>query len=112
MLDTDATSAKVEIYDPATDTWSTGPDLPTPRGGLGAAVLDGQAYVVGGETTAEALSTVEALDLATQSWTPSEALPTPRHGAGVVSTGGRVWVIGGADVPAFGAVDIVESFAP
>ena len=39
----------VEIYDPATNSWSTGVPLPTGRGGLAAAVLGDRVYVFGGE---------------------------------------------------------------
>ncbi len=40
----------VEIYDPATDTWTTGPDMPTGRWGLRTSVVDGKIYVIGGVT--------------------------------------------------------------
>jgi hypothetical protein len=42
------TFGTVECYDPATDSWSVLPSLPTPRSGAGAAALDGALYVVGG----------------------------------------------------------------
>lgn len=102
----------VEIYDPATDAWRTGPAMPTEHGGFGAAVLDGAAYVVGGEQPDRALDTVEALDLARGTWTTLTPVPTPRHGHAVAAAAGRVWVIGGADVPIFGAVDVVEAYTP
>jgi Kelch motif len=36
--------AVLEIYDPATGRWTRGPDLPTPRSGLTAGVLDGHIH--------------------------------------------------------------------
>ena len=39
----------VEAYDPATDAWERMPDLPTPRGGHTAAVVDGRIHVTRGE---------------------------------------------------------------
>ena len=38
----------VAIYDPATDTWTRGPDLPTARSGLVSAGMDGRSVVMGG----------------------------------------------------------------
>ncbi|MCB9733968.1 MAG: kelch repeat-containing protein [Deltaproteobacteria bacterium] len=40
--------ADVEVYDPATDTWSRLAPMPTPRHGTGAAALGGVVYVPGG----------------------------------------------------------------
>jgi Kelch motif protein/galactose oxidase-like protein len=37
-----------EMYDPATDTWTTMAPMPTPRHGLGAAVVGDKIYVIGG----------------------------------------------------------------
>lgn len=42
----------VEVYDPATDSWSRWADLPTPRHGMGSVVLDGRWYVMAGATGA------------------------------------------------------------
>ena len=38
----------VDVYDPATDTWTTAPDMPTGRYGAYSSVLDGKIYVFGG----------------------------------------------------------------
>ena len=38
----------VEVYDPATDTWTKAPDMPTGRFGLRTSVVDGKIYVIGG----------------------------------------------------------------
>jgi N-acetylneuraminic acid mutarotase len=38
----------VEVYDPATDTWTTAPDMPTGRFGAYTSVVDGKIYVFGG----------------------------------------------------------------
>ena len=49
-LSPDKNSAALERYDPATDKWQRLPDMPTARGGLGAAIADGHLLAVGGET--------------------------------------------------------------
>ncbi len=38
-----------EVYDIATDTWSTHAPMPNARSAIGAAALDGKIYVIGGE---------------------------------------------------------------
>ena len=53
--------ATAEAYDPATDTWSSQPSMPTARHGLGAAAANGVLYAVGGTNDAQWFTTVEAL---------------------------------------------------
>lgn len=38
----------VEVYDPATDTWTTAPDMPKGRFAPRSSVVDGKIYVIGG----------------------------------------------------------------
>ena len=40
----------VEEYDPETDTWTRKADMPTPRNGCSAGVVNGKIYVIGGAT--------------------------------------------------------------
>jgi N-acetylneuraminic acid mutarotase len=72
----------VERYDPATNTWSTLPAMPTARYGLAAtAGLDGWIYVIGGcSSTARkgALRTVEAYDPVRNTWHRRASMNTPR----------------------------------
>ena len=42
---------QAEVYDASTNTWATLAPMPTPRHGMGAAVIDGKLYVPGGATT-------------------------------------------------------------
>jgi N-acetylneuraminic acid mutarotase len=37
-----------QVYDPETDTWTTGTPIPTPRWGLGVAVVNDELYAIGG----------------------------------------------------------------
>ncbi|TMK86333.1 MAG: hypothetical protein E6G57_12475 [Actinobacteria bacterium] len=76
----------------------------TPRGGLGAAIIDGTVYAVGGETPTGVLGTVEAFDLATGSaWVPVPSMRTPRHGVAVQSVGPSLYAIDGGRQPQAGA---------
>jgi hypothetical protein len=61
------TFPQVEVYDPATNTWSAAPNLPTPRHGLAVQGVGDVIYVIGGGPTA-------GLSVAPQ----NEALPIGR----------------------------------
>jgi len=92
-----ATNA-VEIYDPASDRWTSGPPLPTARMGLVAAVLNGKLYAIGGRTdgfSTSAVGTVEVFDPATQAWTTRNPMSQPRHFAAGAALGGTILVAGG-----------------
>ncbi len=65
-----AASGVVEVYDTATDTWATKSDMPTPRVGVTASVVDGKIYLIGGNSNA-----TEAYDPATDTWTTKTPMP-------------------------------------
>lgn len=105
-----AESGIVEVYDPATDTWSSGSAMPTPRQLLSAGVLNGKIYVAGGQTaTNNALDTVEVYDPSTDSWTSSTSMLTARNGLATAVVGSTLYAIGGADIPG-NLLASVESF--
>lgn len=106
----DLTLDIVEVYDVDTDSWSVGPPIPTPRGWIGAALLDGQIYVGCGKTirTAEekertgderhfqARDVLEALDPKTHTWSALSPSPSgARAGVSVAACGGLIYIIGG-----------------
>ncbi|MEW5847978.1 MAG: kelch repeat-containing protein [Myxococcota bacterium] len=69
----------VEIYDPATDRFSTGPSLPSPRYGHSAVLLrDGRVLVVGGYAPGSTLDTTEIYSPATGAWTAGPTLNRAR----------------------------------
>ena len=72
--------------------------MPTPRGGLTAALAEGRIYTIGGESlrSARTFEQNEVLDPATGRWEPAPDLPTPRHGVASATFGCRIAVIGGA----------------
>jgi N-acetylneuraminic acid mutarotase len=92
----------VDIYDPATNSWSAGADIPTPRDHLTAAAVDGIVYAIGGRRVSvdAVVDAVEAYDLETDEWTTRSPMPTRRAGLGSTASGGRVYVYGGEE---FGA---------
>ena len=83
-------------YDPGTDRWRTRAPLPTARGALAAAVLDGRIYAAGGVGAARRnTDAFEVYDPVADRWESRAPMPVPRdhHAAGVV--GGKLHVVGG-----------------
>lgn len=105
----DTNLATVEAYDPRANRWRRLPDLPSARGGTGAAAIAGRIVSVGGESPRGTDRIVWALRPGTPRWTRLPDLPTPRHGLGVVSLGGRVWVVAGGPEPGLTVSGAVES---
>lgn len=100
----------VEIYDPVTDTWSSGASMPTPREHLAVTSGDGIVYAIGGRANGDEgdqhAAAVEAYDPATEAWEALPPLPTPRGGFTGVYVSGHVIVMGGERrTTTFDAVD-------
>jgi non-specific serine/threonine protein kinase len=98
-LSADKNLGAVERYDPATNEWTRLPALPTPRGGLGAAIVGGRLVTLGGESPTSVFDTVEVLDLTTNTWTTLPPMKTPRHGMAVLAVGNTVYAVDGAGAP-------------
>ena len=99
-----------DLYNPAHNTWSSGPPLLVARGQAGGALLgNGSFLVVGGtsRSNARSESTAELLDPLAQRWTLLPLLPETRIGATVTAVpGDRALVVGGSRRQA------AELFAP
>lgn len=91
-----------EVYDVAKNTWSSALGMPTPRSGVGTAVLNGRMHVLGGEAYLNDLvgtyRTHEAFDPKTNSWQRLPPMPTPRHGLAVGEIGGKMYAVSGSNV--------------
>jgi N-acetylneuraminic acid mutarotase len=90
----------VEIYDPATRSWTRGAPLPAPRGGITGAVHAGCLFVFGGEgepTHVLGLTpSTYAYDPRADRWTRLPDLPIAVHGLkGSAVIGGRIFLPGG-----------------
>jgi hypothetical protein len=88
--------AEVDVYDPASDAWSTVAPLPTPRAHVASCVIDGRFVVIGGwNEQREVQAIVEAYDPAANTWERWADLPTARGGMSGVTIDDRCYVIGG-----------------
>jgi N-acetylneuraminic acid mutarotase len=91
------------MYDPQTNTWTTGlASMPTPRASLVAGHSGDRVYAIGGTDGVSASNANDAYDIPSNSWSTNTPMPTARQEAGVNSHGGRIYVVGGAQ-PAFGS---------
>jgi N-acetylneuraminic acid mutarotase len=111
----------VEVYDPATDTWTTKSPRLTAGQGLSISVVDGKIYAIGGAagssssySSLETFSTVEEYDPMTDTWTSKSPMPKSRgfHSANVVD--GKIYIIGGShdSGPDRNHVRTVEEYDP
>jgi N-acetylneuraminic acid mutarotase len=86
--------------------------MPSRRGGLASAVLDGTIHTFGGETSSSVFDNHEVYDPVADRWTSAPRLPTARHGLGAASVSGKIYVIGGGPRAGFAQTDAVEVFTP
>ena len=92
----------VEIYDPQTNTWQRGADMPTLRTNAKAAVVNGTIDILGRYNSKDRFlqnwkmaDRVEAYDPLTDTWTPKKEMPISRFYFGLGVVGGKVYLIGG-----------------
>jgi len=87
----------MEIYDPKTDTWSRGADVPGKRNGMAAFELDGMIYSVGGEGeySGNFTNSVYRYDPRNDEWTALTGFPTRIWDPVSVACHGKAYVIGG-----------------
>jgi hypothetical protein len=106
-----------EVYDIATDTWSTGAPMPTARSGVAAAVLDNKIYVIGGEGWVDesggVFRTNEAYDPKSNSWIEMAPMPTARHGFAKGVLDGKLYAVSGVSLMhMFSVVAVSEVYTP
>jgi N-acetylneuraminic acid mutarotase len=93
------------IYNPASNTWTRGTDLPVARAEGISAVVDRKIYLIGGRVRAtedarlfdDHIDTVrnEVFDPTTQRWSIRANAPTPRNSAASAVIDGKIYVVGG-----------------
>ena len=86
------------IQMPVKLAWNKLADLPTPRLGHTASVVDGKIYVIGGLGT---LTRVDMYDPETDSWTAKADMPTGRQWLSSSVVDGKIYAIGGATGPEY-----------
>ncbi|MCW5553711.1 MAG: hypothetical protein KIS67_16325 [Verrucomicrobiae bacterium] len=93
-------SAKNEVFDPGTGSWTVKSDMPTARGWPAIAVVANRIYVIGGRASNGAnLRTIDVYDPATDAWTsrtsPAGVQWPAKEGAVAAVVSGRIYLMGG-----------------
>lgn len=94
----------VLIYDPATETWSTGAELPSPRDHVAAVAVENEIWVIGGRSDGRANALVDIYDPAADSWREGPPLPEVTSGASDAIVDGVIYISGGEDPAVTGVV--------
>ena len=99
----------VEVYDPATDTWSQMGDMPASRGAGSGSVVDGKIYFFGGYGGKQR---VDEYDPSTDTWTQKSEMPTARVGLSTSVLDGKIYLIGGFGHSGYRGVTTVDVYDP
>jgi N-acetylneuraminic acid mutarotase len=75
--------------------WASMTPMPTARGGLGVAVVNGKIYAIGGVYNDTQLAVNEEYDPATDTWKDRAPMPTARSGFAIAVYQSKIYVIGG-----------------
>jgi len=112
-------TARLGIYDPTTDSWTTGAPLPADTGynlrqSFGTAVVDGKIYVVGGDTGGSGdRATLYRYDPALDVWTTLAPMPQgPRYSLGAAAINGKIYAVGGYTISSAAYLTRLEVYDP
>jgi uncharacterized repeat protein (TIGR01451 family) len=98
-------ATRVEVYDPAANSWSARQPMPVIFfDGAAAAPGNGKIYTLGGALSG---NVVQEYDPGTDSWSLRRPMPTSRRGFAAVALGGKIYAIGGS-----GPSSAVEVYDP
>jgi N-acetylneuraminic acid mutarotase len=89
---------RVMIFDLDELLWREGAPMPTARGALAVAVVDGHIHAIGGElVNGTDTGAHEVYDPAADRWTPAAAMPSPRNHHAAAVVGNDIVVVAGRD---------------
>ncbi len=102
----------VAIYDPASNTFASGTDMPSPRAAGGVATWNGLVIYAGGLGPNGSVARVDAYDPGTGNWTRLADMPRPRDHFQAVVVGDKLYAIGGRNTFETGSGNIgIEEIA-
>jgi len=105
---------KIEVYDPATDSWAVKATMPTARNWLACAAVNGKIYAIGGDTTflSNPLKSMDEYDPVTDKWIRKADMPTARLALAAAVVGGKIYAIGGLTTSGAMLLATVEAYDP
>ena len=103
-----------EIYDPATNTWSSAASLPPARNVHTATLLpNGRVLVLGGSISGSITTGAAVYDPATDTWSSAANMPAPRYlHTATLLPDGKVLVLGGTHTDPDDATASAELYNP
>ncbi|HIK59973.1 MAG TPA: choice-of-anchor D domain-containing protein [Planctomycetes bacterium] len=111
-------AGRVQIYDPSTDIWTLGKNMPWSGGSCSTALIDGLVYVCGGIVNNSTVGNLSVYDPVSNSWDAGGVslppMPVPVNHAASQTDGSALWVFGGrggGNSPQPG-YDVVQRFDP
>ena len=92
--------ARVDVYNPTTDTWVKGPQMPTRREHLGVGVIDKRIYAIGGLGWPQVrlgpfLTVIEEYNSTSRQWEKRGDMLDPRNLFAPVVVRDSIYLIGG-----------------
>jgi N-acetylneuraminic acid mutarotase len=90
-----APSAALYIYDPVSDSWTSGASMPAARTTASGGVVNGRFYVTGGSSTTGTDNPLVIYDPRSNRWLTSAPEPTPRFLGAAAGVGPQLFVAGG-----------------
>ena len=107
----DELKSHVEIYDPATNSWSTGTPLPMALVSARACVFGNDIYVFGGGSDARLERSILTYNTTSRSWSAKAPMPNARSTFACVAVDGAAYLIGGFGLTSiFGTVERYDPF--
>ena len=88
-------AGKVQIYDPATNSWSEGEDMPFAAGSSSSALIDGTIYIAGGIVSSTTTSQLARYNPQSDSWAELAPMPYGRNHAAAATDGQKLYLFGG-----------------
>jgi N-acetylneuraminic acid mutarotase len=91
----------MQIYNTATNTWSSGLAMPGTRGGVATATFNGMVYIIAGYTTPfpSPTNTVFIYNPGTNSYTTGAPMPGMQGNQVGILFNGEIYVVGGGTAP-------------
>jgi hypothetical protein len=88
-------NGEVALYDPGSDSFASGTDMPGPRAAGGAAAWHGKLIYAGGLGPEGSVARVDVYDPETGAWTRLRDMPRPRDHFQAVVVGDELYAVGG-----------------
>ena len=86
---------KVQIFDPNTQTWTMGANIPFATGSASTALINGKVYLAGGIVGSSTVASAAVYNPMTNTWTSIASMPQARNHTASSTDGTSFFVFGG-----------------